>query len=103
MKIVFFKYHGAGNDFILIDNRTNSYLLEDRHHIAHLCDRRFGIGADGVLWIESSSVADCKMCLFNADGSPAAMCGNGIRCVVDFLQESDVKIEAGGRIFSCRR
>lgn len=111
MKIAFSKYHGAGNDFILIDNRNNSYPIDGGACIAHLCDRRFGIGADGVLCIERSSVADCKMHIFNADGSPAAMCGNGIRCVVDFLQENhiqvevqvEVQIEAGERIFSCRR
>src|SRR5690242_12259801 len=93
MKIAFSKYHGAGNDFILIDHRTHSYPIEERACIAHLCDRRFGIGADGVLCIERSSVADCKMRIFNADGSSAAMCGNGIRCVVDFLQANHVQAE----------
>ena len=96
----FTKYQGAGNDFILIDSRKARYDLD----VVRLCDRRLGIGADGVLLLCPSEVADLKMRVFNPDGSEAAMCGNGIRCVYDFLDTpSAMRIEAGGRIFCCRR
>jgi len=79
-KIDFTKMHGLGNDFVLLD------CMHTRHHdlsalAATLCDRRRGIGADGLLALLPSDVADCRMRIFNADGSEAAMCGNGIRCI----------------------
>jgi diaminopimelate epimerase len=100
--IEFYKYHGAKNDFILIDNRDGQATIEDPHLIRQLCDRRSGIGADGVLFVERSTVADYKMRIFNADGSIPTMCGNGIRCVVHFLEKEEVHIEVGGRIFPCK-
>ncbi|HEY5991349.1 MAG TPA: diaminopimelate epimerase, partial [Candidatus Udaeobacter sp.] len=72
--------NGAGNDFILIDNRTGDVHL-DRSQIAHLCDRHRGIGADGILLLEkAANHADFRMRYFNADGGEAEMCGNGARC-----------------------
>lgn len=81
----FYKYHGAGNDFILIDNRKNDFLI-DNQKIENLCNRRLGIGADGLILLNSSndSSIDFKMQYFNADGFEGTMCGNGGRCIVAF-------------------
>jgi|SRR6516162_9069126 diaminopimelate epimerase len=80
----FTKMNGAGNDFILIDNRAGEIDL-DRSQIAHLCDRHRGIGADGVLLLElPANRADFRMRYFNADGGEAEMCGNGARCFARF-------------------
>lgn len=84
--IQFFKYQGAGNDFILIDNRSNQISLH-QEQIKKLCDRHFGIGADGLMLLEKSHLADFKMIYFNADGNPSTMCGNGGRCIVAFAQK----------------
>lgn len=82
----FWKYQGLGNDFILlIDGRE---AVQDPEIIRSLCDRRFGIGADGVLFLVGSGKADAGMRIFNADGSEAEMCGNGIRCLAKHLYES---------------
>jgi len=80
----FRKYQGAGNDFLLADNRSSSYNLLTQESIAGLCDRRFGIGADGLILLEQSSLADFSMKYFNADGRPGSFCGNGARCIVRF-------------------
>jgi diaminopimelate epimerase len=84
MKLKFSKYEGTGNDFIIIDNR--SFTFNKTHHsmIAHLCHRRFGIGADGLLLLEPDDESDFRMIYFNADGRPGTMCGNGARCLVAF-------------------
>lgn len=89
MHISFSKYSGCGNDFILIDNRQKVFDAARNDHIVHLCHRRQGIGADGVVFLESSLnlKADFRMRIFNADGSEAEMCGNGLRCLVRFIQE----------------
>ena len=80
----FTKMNGAGNDFILIDNRVGKVRL-DRSQIAHLCDRHRGIGADGILLLENAiNRADFRMRYFNADGGEAEMCGNGARCFARF-------------------
>ena len=81
----FTKMHGLGNDFVLIYGQVpeNAGSL-----CAALCDRRFGVGADGVIFLCASSVADCEMRIFNADGSEANMCGNGIRCAGKFLYDN---------------
>lgn len=85
MEVPFFKYSGCSNDFILIDNRDFNLSLSSEQ-IVTLCDRREGIGADGVILVEPSTLATCKMRIFNADGGEAEMCGNGIRCVADFIR-----------------
>ncbi len=83
----FTKMNGAGNDFILIDNRTGDVHL-DRSQIAHLCDRHRGIGADGILLLEKpSNHADFRMRYFNADGGEVEMCGNGARCFARFAKK----------------
>ena len=83
MEISFYKYHGAGNDFIIVDNRKN--LLEwTPDFIRQLCNRRFGIGADGLMLLQQSENHDFSMRYFNADGREATMCGNGGRCIVAF-------------------
>src|SRR6201981_331829 len=83
----FTKMNGAGNDFILIDNRAGEIHL-DRRQIARLCDRHRGVGADGVLLLEkASNNADFRMRYFNADGGEAEMCGNGARCFARFANK----------------
>lgn len=83
----FYKYHGAGNDFIMIDNRDKSFAIQDAKKIKLLCDRHFGVGADGLIFLELSPKADCFMNYYNADGTLAEMCGNGIRCTAKFFLE----------------
>ena len=86
MLLHFFKYHGAGNDFILIDNRQEKLSKNDTKLIQNLCDRHFGIGADGLILLEREASVDFKMRYFNADGKPGTMCGNGGRCAVAFAR-----------------
>lgn len=80
-KIHFYKFHGAGNDFILLDRRTRPIQLTGEE-IALCCHRHYGIGADGLIFIETSNKADFAMRYFNADGKEATLCGNGSRCSV---------------------
>lgn len=100
MTISFIKMHGAGNDFIVFEDLKEKY--KDLGIVAKkLCDRKFGIGADGILVVQKSEVADIKMTIINADGSYAAMCGNGIRCFAKFVYEQGyvsnetIRIETG--------
>ncbi|MBR2216888.1 MAG: diaminopimelate epimerase [Alistipes sp.] len=85
MRTEFTKYEGAGNDFILIDNRDGVFTPE-AEAIARLCDRHFGIGADGVMTLARSAEIDCSMRYYNADGSEGEMCGNGARCFALFAE-----------------
>ena len=84
MKITFNKYQGAGNDFVIIDNRKGIFNPDDYNLINKLCDRRFGIGADGLILISDCSRYDFEMKYFNSDGFEGTMCGNGGRCSADF-------------------
>jgi diaminopimelate epimerase len=90
MKLNFTKMHGLGNDFIIIDNRKGRYR-KLKHASKNLCDRRFGIGADQLLVLTNSKKADFKMIIYNADGSEVEMCGNGIRCVAQYVWEKNLK------------
>ncbi len=83
--------HGLGNDYIIVDNRNSQINDADATELARkLCARRFSIGADGLLLVSHSNVADVKMRIFNADGSEAEMCGNGIRCFAKYCYENNV-------------
>ena len=84
MELHFHKYQGTGNDFIILDNRHLQFPKNDTNLVAHLCDRRFGIGADGLLLLEDDNSSDFNMVYFNADGNLGSMCGNGGRCLVAF-------------------
>ncbi|RYC52923.1 diaminopimelate epimerase [Flagellimonas olearia] len=84
MELQFFKYQGTGNDFVIIDNRQGRFPKNDTQLVAHLCDRRFGVGADGLILLENDPSTDFKMVYFNADGAEGSMCGNGGRCLVAF-------------------
>ncbi len=82
--IRFSKYHGTGNDFVIIDGRKQDTSHLDSALISRLCDRRFGIGADGLIILETSGQADFRMRYFNSDGNEGTMCGNGGRCITHF-------------------
>jgi diaminopimelate epimerase len=87
----FWKMQGLGNDYIVIDTRNEKITSKKAAELAkRLCERRFSVGADGLLLVMTSKIADAKMRIFNADGSEAEMCGNGIRCFAKYCYENGV-------------
>lgn len=90
MKIIFHKYHGAGNDFIMVDNRTQLLPRHSPELYAQWCHRRFGIGADGVILLQNHAEYDFEMVYYNADGCEGSMCGNGGRCIAAFAKQLEI-------------
>ena len=95
----FYKYHGTGNDFILLDNREKSIVLKS-DDVRRLCDRRYGIGADGLILLNPSERADFEMVFYNNDGSSDTFCGNGGRCIAAFAHRLGVIGEKGSFLAS---
>ncbi len=94
--IPFTKYQGLGNDFVLIDNRAQPEPMLSLEQARQVCDRNFGVGGDGVIFLLLSTSQPHAMRIFNNDGSEAQMCGNGIRCLAKFMRELNIPTEDGG-------
>src|SRR5690606_2241176 len=86
----FYKYQGAGNDYIVIDNRNLLFDSGNSDLVHRLCNRRFGIGADGLMMLQDVDGYDFEMVYFNADGREGSMCGNGGRCIVAFAKDTGI-------------
>ena len=106
MKISFLKYQGSGNDFILIDDRSCFFPIENQGLLRFLCSRNWGVGADGLILLQMSTVAHFRMRIFNSDGLEADFCGNGLRCFILYLRDLYFKeekflIETAHSVVSC--
>ena len=95
MDLQFEKYQGAGNDFIIIDDRKENFPDQDYSLIKKYCDRHFGIGADGLIMVRDSVISDFQMLYFNTDGQPGSLCGNGSRCVFAFANKHQIVCNEG--------
>ncbi|MEO6670625.1 MAG: diaminopimelate epimerase [Ferruginibacter sp.] len=87
MKVAFYKYQGTGNDFVILDNRTGIFNSITSDQVQLLCDRKFGVGADGLMLLNTKEGYDFEMIYYNADGSHSSMCGNGGRCMIKFASQ----------------
>lgn len=90
MRIKFYKYQGTGNDFVILDNRDEAYNTLTNEQVHFLCDRRFGIGSDGLMMLNKHTAYDYEMKYYNADGREGSMCGNGGRCLAKFANDMGI-------------
>ncbi|MGL5889610.1 MAG: diaminopimelate epimerase, partial [Bacteroidia bacterium] len=94
MQVKFSKYHGTGNDFVLVDDRDNLFPDTNQLLIAQICHRHFGVGADGLMLLRNAPGYDFEMIYFNSDGARGSMCGNGARCICRFAEDIGVVTES---------
>ena len=90
MKLDFYKYEGTGNDFVIIDNRELTFQKNDKTLIQNICNRKKGVGADGLILLENHDKLDFSMIYFNADGSESGFCGNGSRCITHLANNLNI-------------